>query len=208
MKKGFLVVLVVLLGALAYAMFRPVSYKNFPPTATGDWIAFGDSLTSGYGAEPGKDYPSRLSQKLGLPIRNLGEVGDTTADGLKRLNEAVNLHPRVVLLCLGGNDGLQKLSPEEMVSNVDRMIGSFQQGGSFVVLIGVRSASLLDNNGSRFKKLAKQNGAFYVPNILDGVLGSPSLMSDQIHPNEAGYEAIADRLATLLNPLLPQLKSR
>ncbi len=93
-----------------------------------------------------------------------------------------------------------------MISNLRRIISAFQRNGAFVVLIGVHSASVFDSNDSKFKKLAKEEHAFYVPNILDGVLGSTSKMSDQVHPNEAGYKAIADRLANLLAPLLPKLK--
>lgn len=205
MKKVLILVIVVVLGWLAYQFFRPVHYMNLPPTAHGEWIAFGDSLTAGYGASDGNDYPTLLSKQLGVSIRNLGVVGDTTADGLNRVAEAAKLQPRVVLLCLGGNDGLQRISSDAMISNLHQIIAAFQQQGSFVVLIGVRSASLFDKNDGRFKKLATQEHVLYVPNILDGLLGSPALMSDQIHPNEQGYKIIADRLANVLRPLLPQL---
>ena len=206
MKKVLILLAVVLLAWFGFKFFGPVSYKNFPPTASGDWIAYGDSLTSGYGASEGNDYPTLLGKKLGIPIRNFGVAGDTTADGLARLNDAIQIKPRVVLLCLGGNDGLQRRSPEEMISNLQAIIKGFQQAGSFVVLIGVRSASVFDSNESKFKKLARQEGALYVPNILDDVLGSPSKMSDQVHPNEVGYEQIAERMAGILRPLLPKLK--
>lgn len=205
---------IILLAALAlgafalYLLFYPVHYKNFPPTASGDWIAFGDSLTVGYGASPGNDYPTLLSQRLGIPIQNLGVAGDTTGAAWSRIDAALQLRPRVVLLCLGGNDGLQQISASEMISNLSRIIDAFQQAGSFVVVIGVHSASLLrDTNASRFEKLAKEKQAFYVPDILDGVLGSPSLMSDQVHPNDEGYKAIAERLEKILRPLLPKLKN-
>jgi acyl-CoA thioesterase-1 len=203
---------IVLLVALAagtlavYWFVRPVHYKNMPPTASGEWVAFGDSLTMGLGADPGHDYPTLLSQRLGIPIQNLGVGGDTTQSALSRMEAALKLQPRVVLLCLGGNDGLQQRPASEMISNLSRMIGAFQQAGSFVVVIGVHSASLRDANASRFKKLAHEHKALYVSDILDGVLGSPSLMSDQIHPNDAGYAAIAERLDTILTPFLPRLK--
>jgi acyl-CoA thioesterase I len=206
MKKAFVICLVLLLGVGLYFWSRPGNYKNFPPTAKGEWIAYGDSLTSGYGASDGNDYPTVLSRKLGIPIRNLGIAGDTTEMGLRRVEEAANIQPRVVLLCLGGNDGLQRMSGDEMISNLRRIIQTFHQNGSCVVLIGVRSASLLDSNNGRFKKLAKEEKVFYVPDILDGVFGSPSLMTDQIHPNDAGYQNIAERLAIALSPLVPQLK--
>ncbi len=80
-----------------------------------------------------------------------------------------------------------------------------QQNGSFVVLIGIRSASISDRYSSPFRKLAKEKHVLFVPNILSGILGTPHLMSDYVHPNEEGYNAIAERLEKILTPLLPQL---
>jgi acyl-CoA thioesterase-1 len=200
---------VLLLAGSSLYIFQKCSsttYKNLPPTARGEWIAFGDSLTAGYGAGEGQDYPALLSKDLGVPIRNLGVPGNTTQDGLNRLDQALELQPRVVLLCLGGNDSLRSMTIEKTFANLASIIDRFQQSGSFVVLIGVHSASLRDKNETHFKKLAKEKNAFYIPDILEGVLGIPPLMSDYIHPNEAGYRAIAERLGTILRPLVPRLK--
>ena len=76
-------------------------YVNNPPAAAGPWVALGDSLTEGYGATEGHDYPAVLGQQLGVKILNFGRSGDTTADALKRLDGVLSLNPRVVLLCLG-----------------------------------------------------------------------------------------------------------
>src|ERR1043165_2623528 len=101
---------VLVLGAalvFGWRPFRSAHYVNLPPTATGPWVAFGDSLTEGTGATEGVDYPMVLGKTLGVPITNLGRSGDTSAGGLARIDEVIALHPRVVLLCLGGNDSLQ-----------------------------------------------------------------------------------------------------
>ena len=206
-RKVIVIVLVAIVAFLVYRAFRPAHYKNLPPTATGEWVAFGDSITAGFGASERNDYPTLLSQQLGVTIRNMGVPGNTTKDGLARLQEVIALKPRVVLLCLGGNDGLQGSSSDQMIQNLAEMIDRFHEAGSFVVLIGVHSASFRDTNGKRFKQLAEEKEVFYVPDILDGVLGHPALMSDYIHPNEAGYKVIAERLERLLFPLLPQIKS-
>lgn len=183
-------------------------FHNLPPSATGPWVAFGDSLTLGYGGTEG-GYPARLSQRLGVPIQNLGVAGETTSDGLKRLPEVEALNPRVVLLCLGGNDVLQGLSRSQMFANLGLIIDRLHAGGSFVVLIGIRGPSLLgDANAEGFKELAQQKEVKHVPNILDGLLSQPSLMSDYVHPNDAGYEKIAERLEGELRPLLPKLESK
>lgn len=185
---------------------RGSKYRNFPPTATGPWIAFGDSLTAGYGASTGKDYPTVLGKRLGVKIENQGVIGQATGDALGRADGAAQNRPRVVLLCLGGNDGLQGVSREVMFQNLGKIIDKFHAEGSFVVLIGIRSTTLRDKNTEGFEKLADQKRVLLVPDMLEGLFSDPRLMSDQVHPNDAGYEKIAERLSAELRPLLPQLK--
>ena len=166
-----------------------------------------DSLTEGYGANAGGDYPAQLSQRLGVPIKNLGVAGETSADGIKRISDVEALQPRVVLLCFGGNDVLQSLPRAEMFANVGAMIDRLQARESFVVLIGIRGPSIVgDANAKGVKQLAREKHVLHVPNILDGILGEPKLMSDYVHPNEAGYGKIAERLEKELRPLLPKLR--
>ena len=207
-RRQLQVGLILLLSALTYGLWkgRAASLVNLPPTATGPWIAFGDSLTQGYGADAGADYPAQLANRLGVPIQNLGLAGETSADGLGRIEEVAAQHPRVVLLCFGGNDVLRGLSSEQMFANLGTAIDRFHTDGSFVVLLGIRGASLLgDINADGFKKLAAQKKVKLVSNLLKDIFGRPHLMSDQVHPNNAGYAAIAERLEVELRPLLPKL---
>lgn len=201
--------LLLLLG-LGWWLFGPSGprdLKNHPPTATGPWIAFGDSLTEGYGASRGEDYPSVFSKLTGIKVKNLGIAGNTTQDGLSRLEEAAQMKPRVVLLCLGGNDTLRQVPRETTFANLGKMIDRFHREGSFVVLIGVQSASLLrDKNDEHFEQLAEEKQVLLIENILKGVIFDRSLMSDRIHPNDKGYEKIAKRFVEELTPYLPQLK--
>lgn len=207
MKSAKLVLIVLVIAAVAYFLVpRSGDYRNLPPTAQGDWIAYGDSLTAGFGAGEGADYPTLLGQQLGIKIHNYGVPGNTTEDGLARLDSAVQSKPKVVLLCLGGNDGLRGLPLDRAMENLGAMIDSFHQAGSFVVLIGIRSPSLRDKNADAFEQLAKDKQVFYISDILDGVIGRPSLMSDYIHPNDAGYRAIADRLGEELQPILDKIR--
>jgi lysophospholipase L1-like esterase len=207
-RRKFYLVLALLFVGLLYWLWpgRSWRYHNFPPTATGPWIAFGDSLTEGYGASAGADYPAQLSKRLGIPIQNLGVAGETSADGLKRIDAVETLNPRVVLLCFGGNDVLQGVPRNRMFANVGAMIDRLQARGSFVVLIGIRGPSLIgDANAKGFEQLAGQKKVKHVPNILDGILSQPSLMSDYVHPNDAGYARIAERTEKELRPLLAKL---
>jgi len=198
------------LGALAVLIYafwpgRRWDFQNLPPTATGPWVAFGDSLTLGTGAGNG-GYPALLGSRLGVTLQNLGVAGETTSDGLRRLAEVEALQPRVVLLCFGGNDVLRGQSREQMFANLSVMIDRLHAQGSFVVLIGIRGTTVLrDVNANGFAELAEQKQVMHIPNLLDGLIGTPSLMSDYVHPNDAGYEKIAARLEKELKPLLAKL---
>lgn len=207
-RRKLLLFSLIALAILGYCFWPDgLRYQNLPPTASGPWVAFGDSLTEGYGANSGADYPTQLSKRLGVPIQNLGAAGENSVDGLKRIAEVEALEPRVVLLCFGGNDVLQSLPRAQMFANIGAMIDRLHARGSFVVLIGIRGPSLVgDANAKGFKELAKEKRVMHVPNILDGVLGQPSLMSDYVHPNDAGYGKIAERLEKSLRPLLPKLQ--
>lgn len=209
-KRKLLILSVLALSLLAYWLWPGGHWRfqNLPPAVTGPWVAFGDSLTLGYGAGNG-GYPAQLSQRLGIPIQNLGEAGDTSADGLKRIATVEALAPRVALLCFGGNDVLQNVPRDQMFANISAMIDRLHARGSFVVLIGIRGPSLVgDANAKGFKSLAEEKEVMHVPNILDGILGTPSLMSDYVHPNDAGYEKIAERLEKELRPLLSKLEAK
>ena len=184
------------------------SYTNFPPRAGSTWVAFGDSLTAGYGAEEGEDYPAVLSHQLGVTIENRGTAGMTTQEGLDHVEEIIQLKPRVVLLCLGGNDGLHQLASGQMFANLAAIIDRLHETGAFVILIGVRSATLLDRNEKPFRKLARDKNVLYVPNILEGIVANPDLKSDAIHPNAQGYRLIAQRLEKVLRPLMTALLPR
>jgi lysophospholipase L1-like esterase len=209
-RRTLFILIGIVAAGLIYWLWpgRSWSFANLPPTADGPWVAFGDSLTAGYRATgEGGDYPAQLGKKLGVSIQNLGVSGETTADGLKRLEDVEALNPRVVLLCFGGNDVLRGLPRAEMFSNLGTIIDRLQARGSFVVLIGVRGSGLVsDANADGFKELAEQKRVKHIPNILDGLLTQPSLMSDYIHPNDAGYARIAERFEDELRPLLEKLK--
>jgi len=198
----------ILVAGLAFFFFRgKTDFTNYPPSATGPWVAFGDSLTEGFGATEGNSYPAILERRLGVNIQNHGKSGETTSDGLKRLDEIATLRPRVVLLCFGGNDSLNQERRTQTFTNVGQMIDRFHREGAFVVLIGIRSASLRDYNEEHFANLAREKKVLYVPDMLRGLVFKPVYMSDAIHPNDAGYQKIAERLEKKLRPLLAELRT-
>ena len=175
--------------------------RNYPSSGT-DVVAFGDSLVAGVGASPGHDLVSLLSQKIGQPIVNLGVSGDTTADALARLSELDAYNPKVVVVLFGGNDYLRRVAQVQTFENLTEIVESIQAKGAIVLLLGVRGGLLNDHFDTEFKKLRNTHDTAYVSDILDGLLGKQEYMSDEIHPNDAGYARIAERVYPVLAPLL------
>jgi acyl-CoA thioesterase I len=166
-------------------------------------ICFGDSITAGSGANQGNDYPSLLSQILGIPVINAGVGGDTTRDALARVDADVLQHnPRMVIIEFSGNDFLRSIPREETLDNLDKLIQMIQGAGAMVVLAEVAAGTFGDAYLEGFQRIAKKRHALLVPNIMKGILFNPSLKSDEIHPNDAGYRLIAERIYIAIEPLL------
>ena len=159
-------------------------------------IAFGDSLTAGYGANPGEDYPSDLAKLIGRDIINAGVSGDTTDTALARIDaDVLQRDPRIVIVGLGGNDFLRGSSVESTEANLHTIVKKIQASGAMVVLLGFNFPSLTANWGKMYKRVAAAEGCLLIPDLLDGIIGNPSLKSDEIHPNAKGYELMAERVA-------------
>ena len=176
-------------------------------------VAFGDSLTAGYGVPPDDSYPAQLQRRLdqaGYHYRvvNAGVSGDTTAGGLRRVDWILRGRPRIVILELGANDGLRGLHPSQIRANLERIIVKLQAGGVNVLLAGMK---LPPNYGveytSRFTAiypdLARKYRLTYLPFFLEGVGAQPTLnLPDGIHPTGPGYRIIVDHLLPVLESLL------
>jgi acyl-CoA thioesterase-1 len=176
-------------------------------------VAFGNSLTAGLGVRPDQSYPARLQQMLdaagyGYRVVNAGVSGETTAGGARRVSWVLKNKPVIVILELGGNDGLRGLSLRETKTNLERIIQQLQQASVTVVLAGMK---LPPNYGqdytagfeALYQALAKQYRLTLIPFFLDGVAASSSLnQADGIHPTGAGYRLIVEKVFPTLEPLL------
>jgi acyl-CoA thioesterase-1 len=180
-------------------------------------VAFGDSLSEGYGVEPGKSFPDQLQQKLarqgyGYRVVNMGISGDTTTGGLARLQAVIDLKPAVVILELGGNDGLRGVPVAATRTNLEAMIQRLQATGIQVLLAGM---TLPPNYGpdyiSRFEHAYTDLSAEYkvplIPFLMQDIArelaSQPSLMQrDGIHPTAEGHRVIAETVFRYLKPML------
>ncbi|MDD5431051.1 MAG: GDSL-type esterase/lipase family protein [Candidatus Pacebacteria bacterium] len=162
-------------------------------------IAYGDSLTRGFGIPPGKNFVTILSEHTNIPIINAGVTGDTTSEALIRLQtEILDKKPDIVMVCLGGNDFLHGLSEDVIYANLKTIIEKIQGGGAKVILLGISSENL-PNFEKTFQKLASEKKVYvYVPNIMDGVLSQKNFLFDNIHPNGRGHELIAQKILPFL----------
>jgi acyl-CoA thioesterase-1 len=199
---GLLIVAGVFYQFVVKAKPNPaLSVHNYPSKGL-HIIAFGDSLISGTGASKGKDLVSLLETKTTEIIINEGVSGNTTQDGLQRINEVLYQNPKIVLVLFGGNDAIQKISPDETFKNLDTIVQKIDEKGAIVLLLGIQSGLKSDEYRQRFDALAAKYHTAYIPDILEGVIDHPSLMSDVVHPNDEGYEIIANRIAPVVENLL------
>ena len=184
--------------ALLAACERPPQLPRLSPSDT--IVAFGDSLTHGTGADSEQNaYPAVLATISGRTVINAGVPGETTAEGLQRLPEVLAAHqPKLVLLCLGGNDMLRNQNLDATEANLRQMIQTIRTSGAHVLLIGVPEPKLFSGTADMYEKLADEFDLPFEGEILNDVLKNPRLKSDPIHANAEGYRKVAERLAELL----------
>jgi acyl-CoA thioesterase-1 len=166
-------------------------------------VAFGDSLTAGYGAASGQDYPSRLSALIGEVVLNAGVSGDTTEAALARMDEDVLAHnPRIVIVGLGGNDFLHGVDGPSTEAQLRTIVRKIEGGGAMVVLLGFRFPSITTSYEKMYARVAHDEGCLLIPDTLHGILNDPALKSDEIHPNARGYQLMAERIAGPVRKLI------
>lgn len=178
-------------------------------------LFLGDSLTAGYGIDPDEAFPALIQRKIdaaGLPWRviNAGLSGDTTAGGLRRLDWILRQPVDLLVIELGGNDGLRGIAPATTRSNLEAMIKRIRerQPQAQVVLAGMQVPTNMGPDHTRefaaiYPAVARDTGVVLIPFLLDGVGGDPTLnLPDGIHPTAEGHKIVAETVWHTLRPLL------
>jgi len=159
-------------------------------------LAFGDSLTYGYHAKPHESYPTILSQLSAHTVINAGITGETSAEGLKRLPKLLkDENIKLMLLCFGGNDIIQKKSMVSLKENLKTMIQMAKEKNIEVLLISVPNFTLFGLSPLElYEEVADEENVVLASGILAQILEQPSLKSDQIHPNALGYKMMGEKI--------------
>jgi acyl-CoA thioesterase-1 len=194
MKKVAYLILAVGIIFITYVVFFPFHNGGSHKSNYKTIICFGDSLTSGIGASKGMDYPSQLSKMINKPVINAGVPGDTTAGALRRLQQDVlSKNPDIVLITLGGNDLKNGVSKDTAFDNLLKIVDAIQENGAKVIIGGIKFPFRDRGYGKGYQDLADQTAAILIPDIFEGIMENQKMMSDPIHPNDAGYALIAQR---------------
>jgi lysophospholipase L1-like esterase len=189
--------ILVLVVALAAGCGDKAKLSRLPGDAV--VLAFGDSLTHGTGAAENESYPAQLEKLIGRRVVRAGVPGEVTAQALARLPSTLDEHaPRLLLLCIGGNDFLRRLGNSQAEANVREMVKLARSRGVEVLLIGTPEPGITVTPPAFYAGIAKQFTLPYEESVVGEVLRDSSLKSDPIHPNAQGYGVIAGRLAERL----------
>ena len=162
-------------------------------------MAFGDSITRGYGVPFDASYPAQLAKMTGLQIINMGQDRDRAIWAVSRFENAVaRERPDLVILCIGGNDILRKVPAEQIETGIRKMLDFAKAKRVPVIIIGMPRRLPVPLSHPLYAKLADEYGLWLEDNATKTYLFNDEYKSDLIHPNEAGYRLMAEAVAKLL----------
>ena len=176
-------------------------------------VCFGDSLTAGYGTDPGQSYPDYLQADLDANgfhyrVANEGISGNTTKDGVDRVASIVAMRPAIVVVEFGGNDGLRGLPIADSRANLDKIVSTLKASGTKVVLAGITlppdyGPDYIQQFDQTYTLLARKYHIPLLPFLLRGVFGTDGMMqADRTHATAKGNKVVANNVLPLLTPLL------
>lgn len=214
----------MLLGTSAALCAADLPNANEVPKTSGRIVILGDSITAGYGLDdPDAAYPAVLQKKIGAAglaytVVNAGVSGDTTAGGLRRVKWALGPGAEILVVALGGNDGLRGIQPKQTEENLTGIIKEARAKSPNITIL-IAGMQMPTNMGPDFveqfkgvfPKVAKEQSVGLIPFLIEGVGGDPKLnQADQIHPTAEGQQRVAENVWKVLQPALkkaPEAKS-
>lgn len=225
LQRSFVTMVLLLLSACLAACSSqptpastptPVPAPTTPPTLK--ILAVGDSLTEGLGVAADETYPAQLERALraaghDVTVINAGVSGETSAGTLQRIDWLLQQQPAIVILAIGGNDGLRGIDPALTEQNVEALVRRIQATGAVVVLPGME---MVRNLGGEFTaefraiypRVAARTGAILMPFLLEGVAADPALnQPDFIHPTAAGYAVVVKNLLPYVEQAMTQIET-
>ena len=199
--RNIIIIILIIVGINYYKSSRDVDMSSLSLPLDTKVLAFGDSLTLGYGVSKEQSYPSLLAEYLHVTVVNEGVSGEFSEQGLAHLPALLEQYqPDILVLCHGGNDILRKKDLEKTKENLTHMVKLAQSKGVYVLLVGVPVFDILNFNVPDFYyDVAKENDILMEDESLKSIVQSDNLKSDQVHPNAAGYELMAKKIAQLLS---------
>jgi acyl-CoA thioesterase-1 len=170
----------------------------------GKVVVFGDSLVSGYGSTPGKNYPNYLDQLLPGNVIAVGRNGDTVAKARERAKDVIKHSPSAVIVTLGGNDILQGVPLDQTLDHLKQLFTLFQEQGIMVFYTGINPPFVSDDRSEAIQELCFKMEVGYIPDVMNELWLDPTLMSDRIHPNSRGYQRIAQKVYDALQEMVEE----
>jgi len=210
---------VALLAAVNVSVAASAPVAEAGPADTIRIVAFGDSLTAGFGLEPRQAFPAQLQKILkarghNVIVANAGVSGDTTAAGLERLAWAVPDGTDAVIVELGGNDALRGIDPKVTRANLEKIIFSLKERNIPTLLAGIRAPANWGEDYSKafdaiFPDLAQEHGLVFYPFFLEGVVLNPKLnLNDGLHPSSKGIAEIVRRIVPSVEELIDRASTQ
>ena len=164
-------------------------------------VCFGDSLTYGFGATNEQSYPYFLQQYTELPVINKGINGNTSKNGLDRVDDILQFKNSIVIVEFGANDFLQQIPISETKKNMEQLVNKLKQNNNIVVLVSTQDTQLYQLY-NMLKTLAKEKNVLFIDGILNEFWDNKNLFSDFIHPNSNGYKLVAEKIYKNIKYLL------
>lgn len=163
-------------------------------------VCFGDSLTQGYGAINEQTYPYFLQQLTNIPVINKGINGNTSKDGLNRIDDILQFKNSIIIVEFGANDFFQQIPISETKKNMEQIVDKLKQD-NIVVLVSTEDKQL-NRLYVMLKSLAKEKKVLFINGILNEIWNNRDLFSDEIHPNSKGYKIVAEKIHKSIKFLL------